>query len=1174
MSEVSFFFLKKVESNNVIHVFLRIVGCLVGIVLVVIIIIMYSSSHFYNEQSAGKGLHMDKSKKYLDFAAGTPETQPETPDSHFFDIEPYSSEKRPRDDDAHSFLHAHPPIFSPISHTAMNLQEDYEAEGRGAFHHFDYLGDMPRDGLTPVAERSSKRLMIEALRAIARTPEKKKNDDIMFHSKKGFLSALRGVAATPVKKEKEENETCDDVRFDDSGKDESTIAVDTTLPEEETKNPNVLHGDENMHVQTPFKLHDPKSECSEEYYFDTYSYNTNSSSSPFDEQSSNSSPSVLSESKDLLLTPSDSMASGRERFEATLATTPNETVGVSMALDNYRAAEKDYKEALREFESEMAQANYSTPASYNVPYYTVGTVHKNIVVDETFTMKSSLDFHNSEGASLEEPYKHDMSPVRDDARHESTVEECQVDASPVVEVPYQNELPQSYVAENKKDQSLVNPQSAASLPTKATTVENNVIDDKEKESPNSNKNASFASTDVNIGAKTPCDLFARRQKFIFRAELPDVSPAKSDETESVSKSVASSVVTQKMSSVTKSAMKSLYADVNSIERANEEYTCNVNSYNTTLSPNLLDKANLSPEISSSFQRPTSSKTFQEEGQSNTYDSKSMLSPNLLDKAFSKPQQREIVTKKNGSENIPRAATDRSKDVRSHVDKSFSFSQDVDCSDGMKHSYPSMGKKMSKVNERRSNIEPDSFLPFLKENLPENVNAAAILSDAMKLNLGPMLTREILQSLVSVHNEDSRVPALGINHINIETDNDDHSDISSLGTASIFSSAAFSTFSAWVRNHPQDPIANLIQDLHQNTQLHRHVDKTEQAILSSSDETWNPVSFQQASSKPATKPTSVKLKPPPGDTRRSRRRWEIRKVEEEVETPAVESHILKDFDKLQQQLKTSMIESRAMVAATKEVEREYDALQNEKLMNQFEQIEKLECQRRWNNATKKDVSRSSSKPPVLSKSFSSVLSSNDWFVDLNPSIEAEDTNESFTSLLCTNKVNDTQDIIHEKKKLYEHQQNDGIEDSTTGENEDRVMQKKKKKKMVLKKMMKMIKRKKSSKNDEDRSIGIASVTSMTLSECQQGKKKNRFKFLSSLRRKNKGNNVRNDDILRDDSKLNDEAVINERIIIDTMQMMDDMEIENLDELDQSFTTDDSDVSSSTSKGGSCAYSSLS
>jgi hypothetical protein len=118
------------------------------------------------------------------------------------------------------------------------------------------------------------------------------------------------------------------------------------------------------------------------------------------------------------------------------------------------------------------------------------------------------------------------------------------------------------------------------------------------------------------------------------------------------------------------------------------------------------------------------------------------------------------------------------------------------------------------------------------------------------------------------------------------------------------------------------------------------------------------------------------------------------------------------------------------------------------------------------------------------------------------------------------------------------------------------------------MMKLIKRKKKSKTDEEKSIGIASVTSMTISECPG--KKNRFKFLPSLRRKNRKENITGDDNRRigDDNDL-----IDERVIIDTMQMIDGMELSNIDDLDESFTTDSSDVSSGTSKGVDCGYSSL-
>ena len=118
---------------------------------------------------------------------------------------------------------------------------------------------------------------------------------------------------------------------------------------------------------------------------------------------------------------------------------------------------------------------------------------------------------------------------------------------------------------------------------------------------------------------------------------------------------------------------------------------------------------------------------------------------------------------------------------------------------------------------------------------------------------------------------------------------------------------------------------------------------------------------------------------------------------------------------------------------------------------------------------------------------------------------------------------------------------------------------------------MIRRKKKSNKDDEGSIGIASVTSSLNTTEDGGKKKHRFKFLSSLRRKNKSDVLgQNTSEKNDTSQIFEEEVgdISENFIIDTMGM----EIEDLDddELDESSAAE----SEKRSIESECAYTKLS
>jgi hypothetical protein len=1135
---------------------------------------MFSSSFSQHDESTGRFQVTGRYKKNVDFT-GTPETQPETPDSNF-DIDSSSSVKRSRD--VYSFSHAKQLdtphfVFSPIGHSSINLQRDYDAEtetdvGMDLYEGGGHLGD-----LTPVAEKSSKRRMIEALRAIARTPEKNSID--AYNTKKDFLSALRGVATTPVKNERVtsvmEVHACTP---DDGGPLAGGTSMDISCTSEETSHVDRGHSDKRLSfdntigMHTPFKVPDPLS-CSsnlndtnivQDRYSPTQISESTNPSSPFNDQSFSTSYSTFTNSKELL-TPS--AKSSKDHFALDL-TVDEKVAGSSHALDNYWAAEKDYREALQDFENEFAKASYSTPCakfgmesrdvqnvSLSVDGFDDGTYSEKWNSPSPFHGKLSSDRDDSTQERAQElvqdtddihlsvqnystvygdekPNGEDgddphmlvqTDPTRPDdeqATQEDTtvavrpskdgsledkddymqqeLQDLSVEDTSSILCPTSenasegcmNDIRQTSfqgdtctliparevsindfettstevtkdVVEKVKNDTIYDLTQIPSLDINTSLSEKNFqlksdsplshhqrtmtqsINDvgflkelKEKETV-ADINASFASVDVNVGSKTPSESFSKRQKFIFKVDLPDVSPAKCDESVSVTISVASSVVTQKMSSTAASYLVSSDFIPDRMSRMAHIPKNTLTSEKSDMSPNLLDKATLPGDLETNSQAGNNSLD-------NFIESRNSYSPNLLDKAI-------LTAKEKGSQLVsdtyPIEPSESSSTSCIQNSTRVSMSIHEQRSEDIQNTIDVTEIKSSELVKSQLNNANQ------KNELPENIQVSRILSDAVKLNLGPILTKEILQSLLSAQNKENGCPVLGINHINIDPESDDHSDISSLGTGSMFSSTPFSTFNAWIKNQSQERIENIFHDFNQSSQEHSVVEMKEQSVLASpTGEDSNPLQHSNvtdAFSKPGAKKISFKLQPPRGDTQRSRRKGEMRKIEEDGDLPAVDSHVMNDFDRLQQQLMSSKLENRSILAANRQMERECDALQNEKLMNQFEQIQKLECQRRWNTAKKNEVVRISDNVFHSPPRNSSVLSSNDWFVDTDAPMQGEDTNEVFSSLLCTNPTNDAADAIVEKKKRYELKHNDNIEDSTSAENEtiERNVKKKKK-----------------------------------------------------------------------------------------------------------------------------------
>lgn len=110
----------------------------------------------------------------------------------------------------------------------------------------------------------------------------------------------------------------------------------------------------------------------------------------------------------------------------------------------------------------------------------------------------------------------------------------------------------------------------------------------------------------------------------------------------------------------------------------------------------------------------------------------------------------------------------------------------------------------------------------------------------------------------------------------------------------------------------------------------------------------------------------------------------------------------------------------MEIAKKKVERVYDEQQNEKLMNQFEYIEKLECQRRWDAVKTAGSSDSNHVPVLIAKGTppkTNIGPTHDWFVEYGTSTNTPDSNEPFSSLLHSDKTPADDILIETKKKIY-------------------------------------------------------------------------------------------------------------------------------------------------------------
>lgn len=673
----------------------------------------------------------------------------------------------------------------------------------------------------------------------------------------------------------------------------------------------------------------------------------------------------------------------------------------------------------------------------------------------------------------------------------------------------------------------------------------------EKGDEDEKKNESFGSTDASPGIKTPS---LREKLMLMGALLPDISPSKS-EVVSVcgAESVASTVVTQKMSVVHASYLvASDHADkvvanptINTStshpshlgERKNETRLKQEN-----LSPNLLDKANVSCE-------------------------EDPLTPNLLDKADgSSPCQTEDNLSQPAEDPLTPNLLDKANDTpvrapNSEVREKVITPNIFDKAESLHQRLQAVGTP-NKLPEAYNDISDISYLPRqygdtqnnakkstnrLQTSTPEKDELDKVLDNVIKLNLGPTLTNEILQS-VKKCSRDLGAPSLGINQIDIDVDYDDHSEVSSLGTGSILSNVALSTLNALARKNPKEPIENIIRDFNRMQKMQNSTDFLAVDSLQYSPDTAHSPPLESAfPSNPL-----FRIQPPRADTKKGKdkRRYEMIYKQEKRFIPSIENGVLNDFEKLQKEVEYKSKQKITDQISALKVEKKQDFQHNQYLMDEFEKIENRDSSRQW-----------MSKPGNFGTDTATRKKSNDeWLVNFEE--PCDEKIEPLKGLLKDEKE-EVGDAIEQKKLMYETIENSVHSDMD--DEEDREIKKKKKKKKVLKKMAKLIKRKKKT-HDEEGSIGIASLSTMNTAEDGKGKK-NRFKFLKSLRRKKKKSkdtgNVCESSVMFDDDNIEE---VSESFIVDNIDV-----VEN-DEAEVSYYSDCSEETSLASKN-SCAYATL-
>ena len=290
--------------------------------------------------------------------------------------------------------------------------------------------------------------------------------------------------------------------------------------------------------------------------------------------------------------------------------------------------------------------------------------------------------------------------------------------------------------------------------------------------------------------------------------------------------------------------------------------------------------------------------------------------------------------------------------------------------------------------------------------------------------------------------------------------------------------------------------------------------------------------------------------------------------------SLEVDVLEQYQQLQNHLVALERNSKIEDSMARKMDNYQDSIQNEDLLAQFKAIERQEEERiRVERKKSKDMNASfnstassiaSCEQSLSNKSFILNASAN-WFADFESL-----NDDGCSTLLETRNSKLDEKALESKKRLYLSPPKNQVEKLN-----------KKRKKKILKKLARLIKRKSKSKNDtkengnsSDVALGISSVSSVnnqaSVSDEKQQKSTQRIRF-SFKRKKNKSKP--NDSIMEDTSVSNDEErKVYDSIIRESLKMIPDINIEDLNASDISFS--DSEVSDNTSCSSICGYQTLS
>ena len=338
------------------------------------------------------------------------------------------------------------------------------------------------------------------------------------------------------------------------------------------------------------------------------------------------------------------------------------------------------------------------------------------------------------------------------------------------------------------------------------------------------------------------------------------------------------------------------------------------------------------------------------------------------------------------------------------------------------------------------------------------------------------------------------------------------------------------------------------------------------------------SFCSVQSTPCTLREQTKLAPSKTDTRSGNRRSVRRNRKKNFGTKSldvsVDINVLDQYQQLQAELATVERNNKIKDSMSKKVDRYEDTVQYEDLFEQFKMIELKEGER-----IRVEVNNRKSYSADINSSASSIVSGGQSISNTSFTLKTSNDwfvdfesikDDGFSSLLKKKENMIDERVIESKKRLY----------TNSSVNQSDKLSKKKRKK-ILKKLFSLMKRKSKSKNDTKESqtntegaLGISSVSSVNVhireqEKCHQ-KKAPRMRF--SFRRKKKKSKT-HETTFEDESLCNgDDQKVYDRIIRESLEMMPDINIEDLNASDFSFS--DSDVSDNTSCNSICGYQTLS